>query len=169
MKDKLSMLLAFTVVFLMSCNVENDNHALTAKLDSLNMELKTITAIEATEESNKKIVAEFYQQLFGDKDVSAIDQYLLPTYIQHNPSLPDGSEPLKKAVTQWFTGAPKEKIDIQHLSAEGDLVYIHLRSKIGDKTFSVIDIFRIEHGKIAEHWDVLQEVPQKSANDHPMF
>ena len=58
---------------------------------------------------------------------------------------------------------------IQHLNAEGDFVYIHTKSKMGPKTVSIIDVFRIENGKIAEHWDVIQEVPEKSANPHPMF
>jgi predicted SnoaL-like aldol condensation-catalyzing enzyme len=152
-----------------ACNSGKNTDAQVNKIDSLTAELSTVTSKQATEEANKNLVAEFYQQLFGDKDVSAIDKYLLPSYIQHNPSLPDGSEALKKGATQWFAGAPKDTIDIRHLSAEGDLVYIHTRSKMGDKVFSIIDIFRIENGKIAEHWDVLQEVPQKSANDHPMF
>jgi predicted SnoaL-like aldol condensation-catalyzing enzyme len=76
---------------------------------------------------------------------------------------------LKEAATQWFKGAPKEKIDIQHIAADGDLVFIHLRANMGGKVNSVIDIFRLENGKITEHWDVIQEVPAKSANPHPMF
>lgn len=48
----------------------------------------------------------------------------------------------------WFTGWPKEKIDTQHLGAYGNLVYIHNKTKMGNKPFSVIDIFRIENGKI---------------------
>lgn len=170
MKDTLSGMLAFAIaMFLASCNPGNENKSSQATLDSLKSELSTATSKQQTEEANKKMVAEFYQQLFGDKDTSAIDKYLSPTYIQHNPSLPDGSAALKNAVTQWFAGAPKDKVDVRHLSADGDLVYIHTRSNMGGKTFSIIDIFRIENGKIAEHWDVMQEVPDKSANDHPMF
>lgn len=69
----------------------------------------------------------------------------------------------------WFKDAPKEKVDLQRIAADGDLVYLHVRSKMGNKTVAVVDIFRIENGKIAEHWDVIQEVPEKSANPHPMF
>jgi predicted SnoaL-like aldol condensation-catalyzing enzyme len=83
--------------------------------------------------------------------------------------LPDGKDALKQGFAQWFKDAPKEEIDIQHIGADGDLVYIHTRAKMGGKTASIIDIFRIENGKIAEHWDVIQEVPEKSANPHPMF
>lgn len=120
-------------------------------------------------EANKKMVAEFYQQLFGDKNPEVILKYLAESYIQHNPSLPDGRDAIYNAVKVWFKDAPKEKVDIQRIAADGDLVYLHVRSKMGAKTVAVVDIFRIENGKIAEHWDVIQEVPEKSANSHPMF
>jgi len=139
------------------------------KLDSLNLKIQTLTASQNLQEANKKMVADFYQELFGDKDVNAIDKYIGETYIQHNPSLPDGRDALKKAAAQWFKGLPREKIDIRHLGADGDFVYIHTKSNRGDASISVMDIFRIENGKIVEHWDILQEVPKKSANPHPMF
>jgi predicted SnoaL-like aldol condensation-catalyzing enzyme len=121
------------------------------------------------EKINKKLVEDFYQELFGDKDTSSIDKYIGDTYIQHNPALPDGKEALKKAAAQWFKGAAKDKINIQHIGADGDLVYIHTKSPRGTTTVSVIDIFRLKNGKITEHWDVIQEVPEHSANAHPMF
>jgi predicted SnoaL-like aldol condensation-catalyzing enzyme len=150
------------VLFAMTSCVNSDTQAKLATADSLSKKATMLSL-------NKKMVAEFYQEFFGDKNIAALDKYLTPNYIQHNPGLPDGREALRQGATVWFKGAPKTKIDIQHLSADGDLVYIHLKSKMGDKTNSVIDIFRIENGKIAEHWDVIQEVPEKSANPHPMF
>lgn len=122
------------------------------------------------DETNKKIVTVFYQDLFGDKDPSAIDKYIVEDYIQHNPTVADGRKALKDGVKQWFVGAPKEKIDIQHIAADGDLVFIHLKSKGADGILtSVIDIFKLKNNKIVEHWDVIQAVPEKSANNHPMF
>ncbi len=120
-------------------------------------------------ENNKKIVADFYQELFGDKNIDAINKYIGDIYIQHNPYVADGKEALIDGCKQWFKNAPKEKIDIQHIAADGDLVFIHLKSHEGAKTVSVIDIFRIKDGKIVEHWDVAQAVPDKAANSHPMF
>jgi predicted SnoaL-like aldol condensation-catalyzing enzyme len=121
------------------------------------------------QESNKKMVVEFYQDLFGNKNIDAINKYIGDKYIQHNPTLPDGKEALIQAVKVWFKDAPKEKVDFQHVGADSDLVYIHVRSKSGPKVRAIVDIFRIKNSKIVEHWDVIQEIPEKSANDHPMF
>lgn len=119
---------------------------------------------------NKKLVVDFYQKIFGDHDFTNIDHYLLPTYIQHNPNVADGSEAFEKAIKGWLQNKPKTKIDVQHIAAEGDLVFIHIKNILPDgKLQSVIDIFRIENKKIAEHWDVHEIAPEKSANAHPMF
>jgi len=169
-KAKLALLsLTSLAILLFSCNRKDNGTATQTKIDSLSKEIQTLSDNQKQIEANKKLVADFYQELFGDKEVNAIDKYIGDVYIQHNPSVADGKEALKQAVTQWFTGAPKEKIDIQHLSAEGDLVYIHTKSVRGATTVSIIDIFKIENGKVVEHWDVGQEVPKKSANSHPMF
>jgi len=137
--------------------------------DSANSQLTLLSDNQKQLEGNKKLVANFYQELFGDKNVAVIDNYISDTYLQHNPALPDGKDTLKKAAAEWFKGTPKEKIDIQHLGADGNFVYIHTKASRGAKIVSVIDIFRIENDKIAEQWDVIQEVPEKSANPHPLF
>jgi predicted SnoaL-like aldol condensation-catalyzing enzyme len=138
---------------------------------------KNITITKSTDcekaaqilETNKNLVASFYQELFGDKNTESINKYIGEVYIQHNPKVTDGKQALIDATKNWFKNAPKEKIDIQHIGAYGDLVFIHLKSHMGSKTVSVIDIFRLKDGKIVEHWDVMQDVPAKAANDHPMF
>lgn len=170
MKERKLLIIQMAVVLvLQSCNSNDAGSKPQANIDSLTNAMQTLSDSQKQLEANKKLVADFYQELFGDKNVDAIDKYIGDTYIQHNPALPDGKDALKQGATQWFKGAPKEKIDIQHLGADGNFVYIHTKAKMGDKTTSVIDIFRIENGKIAEHWDVIQEVPKTSANAHPMF
>ena len=79
-------------------------------------------------ESNKKIVLDFYQQMFGDKDLTAVDKYIAPEYIQHNPNVADGSEAFKKAAEGWFKGAPKTKIDVQHIFNDKNLTYYALHN-----------------------------------------
>src|SRR5450432_39617 len=157
---------SFSVI---SCNNKEVNATSQAQIDSLTMQVKSLRDSLNQTITNKKMVADFYQELFGDKNVGAIDQYIGDTYIQHNPALPDGKDALKKGVAVWFKGQPKDTVDVKHLGADGNLVYIHTKSKMGNKTYSILDIFRVENGKIAEHWDILQEVPAKSANSHPMF
>jgi len=171
MKKSLSLFVisSFLLLSFTTCTNSGNSDLLTVGNDSLTKRISVLEDSFRQEEFNKKLVADFYQQLFGDKDLSAIDKYLKDDYIQHNPAAADGALALKQVLTEWFRDAPKEKIDIHHLGADGDFVYIHLRSVRGTKVLSVIDIFRIENGKIAEHWDVIQEVPEKSANPHPMF
>jgi predicted SnoaL-like aldol condensation-catalyzing enzyme len=157
-------------ITLISCNNNNEgNPAAQATIDSLKMQIKSLRDSLNQNASNKKMVADFYQSLFGDKNLAAIDQYIGDTYIQHNPSLPDGKDTLEKAFTVGFKGQPKDTVDVKHLGADGNFVYIHTKSKKGNKIYSIIDIYRLDNGKIAEHWDVIQEVPAKSANAHPMF
>jgi predicted SnoaL-like aldol condensation-catalyzing enzyme len=122
------------------------------------------------EESNKKMVVNFYQKLFGDKDFSVIDKYVEENYIQHNPSLADGKDALKKAVSVWLKDVPKGKVDFQHIAADGDLVILHVKTygQTG-KITAITEIFRVKNNKIAEHWDVIQEAPEKSENAHPLF
>jgi predicted SnoaL-like aldol condensation-catalyzing enzyme len=121
-------------------------------------------------ERNKKIVVEFYQKLFGDKDVSVIDQYIVEDYIQHNPIAADGRQALKDIADKWIANQPKTKVDFKKIAADGDLVFLHIKTKsISGKDISLVDIFKLKNGKIVEHWDFMQEVPEKSANPHPMF
>ncbi|MFU1856271.1 ester cyclase [Sphingobacterium sp. NGMCC 1.201703] len=119
---------------------------------------------------NKRIVLDFYQQMFGDKDLSAVDKYIAPEYIQHNPHVADGAAAFKAAAAKWFEGQPKTKVDVQRIASDGDLVFIHIKNKNAAGSLkSTIDIFRLENGKIVEHWDAQQDVPKESANSHPMF
>lgn len=122
------------------------------------------------EERNKKTAISFLQEFFGDHDVTAAERYLVPDYIQHNPGVADGRDALVNMVKGFMANAPKSKVDVQRAAADGDLVWVHYRARMGAGTTAIVDIFRFNKaGKIVEHWDVLQPVPEKSANPHPMF
>lgn len=121
------------------------------------------------EEANKKMVTEFYQELFGNKNIDVIDKYIAKDYIQHNPSVTDGRDALKEALKGWFANAQKDTVDFQRVVAEDDLVILHIKGNMGSRSVAIVDIFRIENDSIAEHWDVIQQVPDSTVNPHPMF
>lgn len=153
-----------------SCRSNNTNTTLQATVDSLSAQIKTSSNNQKLLEDNKKLVAEFYQALFGDKDMNTIDKYVGEVYINHHPGVPDGKDALRQAITELFKeNTTKEIIEIHHLGADGDFVYIHSKFKHIGKTFSIMDIFKLENGKIVEHWDVSQEVQADTINSHSMF
>lgn len=122
------------------------------------------------EESNKQLVLKFYQRLFGDKDISAIDEYIVTNYIQHNPQVADCREALKTMAAQWIAGGPKTTVDVRQSVAEGNLVILHVKSPTPDGKYqAIVEIFRVENNQLVEHWDVIQASPETSANPHPMF
>ena len=120
--------------------------------------------------TNAELVRTALTKLFIEGDADAIDQYWTPGYIQHNPLMSDGTDGLRAGIA----AAPDGKVGYEMgvMVAEGDYVMVHGRYTGWAPTpLVVIDIFRIEHGKIAEHWDVTQpEVPaDQTASGRPMF
>jgi predicted SnoaL-like aldol condensation-catalyzing enzyme len=123
-------------------------------------------------EHNKRIVREYYELAFnGGEPQDAVDRYVGPRYVQHNPQAADGPEAFVGFVT-WYRGQfPELHVDIKRVIAEGDLVVTHslITTSPEDRGTAAVDIFRVEDGKVVEHWDVLQPVPEESANDNTMF
>lgn len=123
-------------------------------------------------EQNKRIVREFYELAFNEgKPREAVERYIGPRYVQHNPQAADGPEAFVGFVT-WYRGEfPKLNVDIKRMIAEGDLVMTHslITTSPEDRGTAAADIFRVEDGKVVEHWDVLQQVPEEAANDNTMF
>jgi predicted SnoaL-like aldol condensation-catalyzing enzyme len=121
---------------------------------------------------NKAMVIEFYNMIFQDHKVrEALAKYVGDRYIQHNPLAPNGTEALINFMEPYFAKNPQARSEIKRAVAEGDLVWLHVhaRSSPTDRGLAVVDIFRVENGKVVEHWDVVQPVPEKSANDNTMF
>jgi predicted SnoaL-like aldol condensation-catalyzing enzyme len=124
-------------------------------------------------EENKKIVVAFYEKALNEGDIdTAFRLYGGKSYKQHNPLIEDGKEGVRKFVA-WIAGNhPGAHGDIKHVFAEGDYVILHSHwhglfgGKEGE---AVVDIFRVEEGKVVEHWDVIQPIPEKSANTNTMF
>jgi predicted SnoaL-like aldol condensation-catalyzing enzyme len=123
-------------------------------------------------EENKKLVRDFYDLAFNQhKPREAAKLYIGDQYIQHNPFVPNGIAPFVEHFERYFSEHPKSHVVFSHIVAEGDFVVLHLNSKAdeGDLGRAIVDIFRVENGKIVEHWDVTQNVPGKTASGNTMF
>ena len=128
-------------------------------------------ALAADLEANKKIVVDFYEKGLNQKDFDAAAKYFGTRYIQHNPSAPDGIEGFKRLVAFLKEKFPNSHSEIKRVIAEGDFVVLHVHSvrEPGQRGRAIVDMFRLENGKIVEHWDVVQDIPEKPANDNTMF
>jgi predicted SnoaL-like aldol condensation-catalyzing enzyme len=124
----------------------------------------------ATEEANRALVVEFYDQFFNEHNIAASD-VIAEDYIQHNPNVPDGKAPLVSFFSGYFAENPESRARIVRSAADGDLVWLHVQSTNGEEDLgeAVVDIFRVEDGMIVEHWDVIQPVPSEAANSNTMF
>lgn len=121
--------------------------------------------------ANKKTVLAFYDASINQKDFAAASRYLGPVYKQHNPTAKDGPEGLKAFIDFLKAKYPHQHGEITQVIAEGDLVALHVHSTRGDGTpgRAIVDIFRLEKGKVVEHWDVIQDIPAHSTNGNGMF
>ena len=142
-----------------------------AALIAMTALLLAVPAIAADLEANKKVVVDFYEKGLNQKDYDAAAKHFGPRYIQHNPNAPDGPEGFKGLVTFLKDKFPNSKSEIKRVFAEGDYVILHVHSvrEPGQRGRAIVDIFRLENGKIVEHWDVVQDVPEKAANTNTMF
>ncbi len=123
-------------------------------------------------EANKRIVREWHDLAINQrKPEEAVAKYLGPHYRQHNPGAADGAEPFIGFVKRFAQTYPDFRMESKRIVAEGNYVVLHSHfiRKPGDRGMAVVDIFRLENGKIVEHWDVVQEVPETSANNNTMF
>jgi predicted SnoaL-like aldol condensation-catalyzing enzyme len=128
-------------------------------------------AARADIEANKKTVIAFYNAAINDKDFDKASQYLGPRYTQHNPVAPDGPAGLKGFIAFLKDKFPNAKSEFKRVFADGDYVIVHVHAvrEPGTRGNAIIDIFKLENGKVVEHWDVTQPIPEKAANENGMF
>jgi len=120
----------------------------------------------------KQLVLDFFDLAFIQREpAQAAERYLGETYTQHNPTAPDGAEIFPTLINGLFAQAPDATFHLKRAIAEDDLVVLHynLAMSSDDLGQAVVDIFRVEDGRIVEHWDVMQPVPAESVNDNGMF
>jgi len=123
------------------------------------------------EEANKKAVLEFYDKALNQKDFAAAAKFLGPRYVQHNPNAADGIEGFQRFIEFRREKFPNARSEVKRAFADGDFVILHVYSirAPGERGVAIVDIFRLENGKVVEHWDVVQPVPDTAANGNTMF
>ena len=122
-------------------------------------------------EENKKTVRALYEAVLNKKDFDEASKYLGSKYIQHNPNAADGPDGLKGFIGFLKDKFPNNRSEIKRIFADGDYVIVHVHAvrEPGTSGNAIIDIFKLENGKVVEHWDVVQPIPEKAANDNGMF
>ena len=122
--------------------------------------------------SAREVVDQFIDLFYREKKVrQAFESWVHPEYIQHKATLPDGRDAVINFLEKLLERFPERIFTIHRVIASDNLVAVHYHSQATpeDLGFAVVDIFRVEDCRMVEHWDVVQPVPEKSANDNTMF
>jgi predicted SnoaL-like aldol condensation-catalyzing enzyme len=128
-------------------------------------------ALTETEIRNRDHVLALYRDVLDPHDRTRLRQYLVEDYIQHSPEATDGLEGIGNFLDWLRTTHPGHRNHIQRIFAQDDHVIVHLRVTVpGEADLAVVDIFRLNQaGMIAEHWDIVQRVPENPKNGNGMF
>lgn len=120
--------------------------------------------------ANKELVSKFVTQVWNNKNLDALGDFVAEGYIQHNPNLANGRETLKGFLSGLFQQIPDGTFEIVRMIEENDLIVTHavFTPAPGAPTMAVVDIYRVENGLLAEHWDVSADIPAETASGNPV-
>ncbi|MDQ2639972.1 MAG: ester cyclase [Pseudomonadota bacterium] len=123
------------------------------------------------EQRNLDLVLAMYRDVLVPLDSSQVDRYIAADYVQHSSLAPPGREALKEFLDVVRRQSPEAQTHVKRSFVDGDHVicHTHVIRHPGDPGLAVVDIFRVADGKVAEHWDVLMEVPLNPVNTLPIF
>lgn len=158
MKLTKCVIIVLTAINFLSCN-ETKNQT-----EADNTTLKVVEP----KQTSADIARGFYQEVIVNKDMSKYDKYIGDTYVQHATGYPDGVEPLREELA----GNAKEHynlVNILRVVGEGDYAALHSLWEYKNNKMVYVDIWRIENGKLVEHWDHFQKVPEKAENDNTIY
>jgi predicted SnoaL-like aldol condensation-catalyzing enzyme len=132
---------------------------------------RAVAADAATMEQNKKTVMALYDAALNKLDFEEASKYLGPRYTQHNPNAKDGPEGLKAFIDFLKAKYPQTHSEIKKIFADGDYVFVHVHAvrEPGTRGFAIFDLFKLENGKVVEHWDTVQPIPETPQNTNTMF
>ncbi len=122
-------------------------------------------------ERNKANAIAFYRTAYLGDPEKAVDEYVGEQYIQHNPDVVDGKQGFIDYFKRMQSEYPDKSIEFLRAVAEGDQVALHTRQTWpGNEEYVTMDFFRFDaNGKVVEHWDAIQKVPESQAHDNGMF
>jgi predicted SnoaL-like aldol condensation-catalyzing enzyme len=122
-------------------------------------------------EENKEKAIAFYKMAYEGNPRKAIETYVGGEYIQHNPDVANGAQGFIDYFERMKKEYPNKSIEFVRCIAEGDLVALHTHQTWpGNDEYVTMDFFRFDNsGKICEHWDAIQQIPDKSANPNTMY
>ena len=122
-------------------------------------------------ERNKENAIAFYKMAYEGQPKLAVEKFIGDEYIQHNPDVADGLDGFINYFNRMATEYPEKSIEFVRSVAEGDLVALHTHQTWPDNDeYVTMDFFRFDtEGKIIEHWDAIQQIPEKSANNNKMY
>ena len=125
----------------------------------------------AQEEANRKLVVDFYNEVFTQHNLDVINKLVAEDYIQHSPKISNGRDTFINALKDRIAQNPQRQNKIIRSVAAGDMVWLHVHSKEKPEDLgrAIVDLFRVKDGKIIEHWDVIQPIPETSNNENTMF